>query len=343
MRTHFVPVRARRAIAVWLLPACILGFFAATIALAADPTETPSHALHRDTVVATVGGKAIQERQVELMFAAATHGQVVPPEAIPRMRAAILLQLVDRQIAESYLDQAKLTATPEEIDAEVTHLKTELDHAKKTLTEYLARTGQSETMLRSEIGWGVSWKKFLKQQVTDEALEAYFKAHQRDFDGTELRVSHILLRPTVAGDDSAVATLVKEAEQIRKQIQAGEITFEAAAEKYSAGPSRHRGGDLGFIPRHGLMVEPFARAAFALDKDQISPPVASVFGIHLIRVTDIKPGDKKWTDVRDALQAVIDARLFEQLVGRQRDKVSVQYSGNAPYFKPGTTELVVPK
>jgi hypothetical protein len=179
--------------------------------------------------------------------------------------------------------------------------------------------------------------------VTDGARGAYFKAHQRGCDGNELRVSRILLRPTVAGNDSAVATLVKEAEEIRKQIQAGEITFEAAAEKNSAGPSRHRGGDLGFIPRHGLMVEPFAHAAFALDKDQISPPVATVFGIHLIRVTDIKPGDKKWTDVRDALKAEVVERLFEQVVAHQRGNVTVQYTGKAPYFKPGTTELVMPK
>ena len=236
------------------------------------------------------------------MLAAATHGQAVAGEAGARVKAALLMELVDRRLAENYLEQAHIAATPEEIDAEITHLKTELEHAKKTLPEFLARAHQSEATLRAEIGWQLSWQKFLKQKVTDESLEAYFKAHQRDFDGTELRVSHILLRPTVAGDDSAVATLVKEAEQIRKQILAGEITFEAAAEKNSAGPSRHRGGDLGFIPRHGLMVEPFSRAAFALDKDQISQPVATVFGIHLIRVTDIKPGDKKWTDVRDAVK-----------------------------------------
>ena len=343
MRILVVPRRACRGIVPCLSAAFIVGCCAASIALAADPAERTGRGLDPNTIVATVGGNPVYERQVELLFLATTHGQAVPVEAVPRMRAAILLQLVDRQIAESYLAQAKLAATPEEIDAELLHLKTELEHAKKTMADYLARSHQTETTLRSEIAWGLSWKKFLKRQITDETLEAYFKAHQRDFDGTELRVSHILLRPTDAGDDSTAATLVKEADRIRKQIEAGEITFEAAAEKYSAGPSRHRGGDLGFIPRHGLMVEPFTRAAFALDKDKISPPVATVFGIHLIRVTDVKPGDKKWDDVRGELQTAIDVQLFEQLVAHQRDKVSVQYSGKAPYFKPGTTELVVPK
>jgi parvulin-like peptidyl-prolyl isomerase len=91
------------------------------------------------------------------------------------------------------------------------------------------------------------------------------------------------------------------------------------------------------------MVEPFSRAAFALDKDQISPPIATVFGIHLIRVTDIKPGEKKWTDVRDALKAAVTENLFEQLIAHERGAAAVQYTGKSPYFKPGTTELVTPK
>ena len=307
------------------------------------PRKRTGRGLDPNTVVATVGGNPVYERQVELLFLATTHGQAVPVEAVPRMRAAILLQLVNRQIAESYLAQAKLAATPEEIDAELLHLKTELEHAKKTMADYLARSHQTETTLRSEIAWGLSWKKFLKQQITDETLEAYFKAHQRDFDGTELRVSHILLRPTDAGDDSTAATLVKEAEA-------------GFASKSRPAKSRSRPRRRSIPPAQAgiaaaIWVHPAAwidgRAIYArrvrARQGQISPPVATVFGIHLIRVTDIKPGDKKWSDVRGELQTAIDVQLFEQLVAHQRDKVSVQYSGKAPYFKPGTTELVVPK
>ncbi|HEX4000920.1 MAG TPA: peptidylprolyl isomerase [Pirellulales bacterium] len=325
---------------------CIL----ATVLLAADPPAKPNPAAQRgdpssDTgaIAATVGGKPIFVRQVDQLEAAAAHGRTLSEGSAERVKAAVLLELVDRQLVEEYLEKNHWGATPEEIDAELAHLKSELEHAKKTLPEFLARSHQSEAMLRAELGWRLSWQKYLKQQVTDETLEAYFNAHHREFDGTELRVSHILLRPTVAGDDSAVASLVKEAEQIRKQIESGEITFEAAAEKYSAGPSRHRGGDLGFIPRHGQMVEPFARTAFALEKGQISQPVATVFGIHLIRVTDVKPGDKKWTDVRDAVRTALAEHLFGQLVARERGTVDVRFTGKAPYFKPGTTEVVVPK
>jgi parvulin-like peptidyl-prolyl isomerase len=348
MRIHFVSPSPRTIVAR-ILTASVLYGTAAAIVVAADPaarstpTAISTAATESNMVDAVVGGKPIYQQQVEKMLATATHGQAVAGEAAARMKAAVLLELVDRQLAANYLEKSHLAATPEEIEAELTHLKTELGHAKKTLPDFLARTHQTETTLRAELGWQLSWQNFLRTKLTDEALEAYFKEHQRDFDGTEVRVSHILLRPTVAGDDSAVANLIKEAEQIRQQILAGQITFEAAAEKNSAGPSRHRGGDLGFIPRHGLMVEPFARAAFALDKGQISQPVATVFGIHLIRVTDIKPGEKKWTDVRDALKTALAEHLLEQLIARERGAVAVQYTGKSPYFKPGTTELVTPK
>ncbi len=67
-----------------------------------------------------------------------------------------------------------------------------------------------------------------------------------------------------------------------------------------------------------------------------------MFGIHLIQVTEIKPGEKKWTDVRDALRVALGEQLFEQLAAKQREKSKIEFAGKTPYFKPGTTELVVP-
>ena len=211
------------------------------------------------------------------------------------------------------------------------------------LCQFLAKAGQTEPVLRTELAWQLAWQQYLKSHATDEALEAYFKAHHREFDGTELRVSHILFRPTTAGDEAAVMALFKQAAEVRQRILSGEIKFADAAEKYSAGPSRHHGGDLGFMPRHGVMVEPFARAAFALDKGQVSPPVATVFGIHLITVTDTKPGEKKLADVHDVVHEALAKELFERLAATQRGQAKIEFTGNAPYFKPGTTELVVPQ
>src|SRR6185369_7169761 len=107
--------------------------------------------------------------------------------------------------------------------------------------------------------------------------------HER-YDGTERRVSHILLRPAGPRDAASMREVLKQAQDLREKITSGGITFESAAEKYSAGPSRLHGGDLGFIPPQGVMTEQFSEAAFLLPPGEISPPVTTNFGVHLIKV-----------------------------------------------------------
>ncbi len=89
----------------------------------------------------------------------------------------------------------------------------------------------------------------------------------------EVRASHILVKTR------------KEAVQIKKDIKEGKITFEDAAKEYSLCPSGQNGGDLGFFDRK-KMVQPFADAAFDLKIGQISDPVGTKFGWHLIKTTD---------------------------------------------------------
>lgn len=72
-----------------------------------------------------------------------------------------------------------------------------------------------------------------------------------------------------------------EAEDILKKLQAGE-SFEALAQKFSSCPSKEQGGDLGSFGR-GRMVPAFEEAAFALQVDQVSEPVQTRFGYHLIQ------------------------------------------------------------
>lgn len=94
-----------------------------------------------------------------------------------------------------------------------------------------------------------------------------------NLDVTEVRASHILVKTRA------------EAVKIRKEIVNGDISFEDAAEKYSLCPSSVNGGDLGYFKR-GQMVQPFSDVAFDLKVGQISDPVGTKFGWHLIKVVD---------------------------------------------------------
>lgn len=90
---------------------------------------------------------------------------------------------------------------------------------------------------------------------------------------TEVRASHILV------------SNVYQAEQIRQDILDGTESFEYYAMMYSKCPSGQKGGDLGYF-RRGQMVPQFEVAAFNLPVGEISKPVWTQFGWHLIKVTD---------------------------------------------------------
>ncbi len=79
----------------------------------------------------------------------------------------------------------------------------------------------------------------------------------------------------------------EHARQIKQELDEGKESFEEMAKKKSEGPSGKKGGDLGWFGR-GDMVKPFERKSFDLDEGEISEPVETEFGWHLIKKVDEK-------------------------------------------------------
>jgi peptidyl-prolyl cis-trans isomerase D len=115
----------------------------------------------------------------------------------------------------------------------------------------------------------------------------------------QIRASHILLK-TDGKDDAAVKA---KAEDLLKQLKGG-ADFATLAKKYSEDEaSAKNGGDLDYFSR-GRMVPEFDQAAFALTPGQLSDPVKTSFGYHIIKVTDKKPGvTRPLSDVQPAISA----------------------------------------
>lgn len=91
---------------------------------------------------------------------------------------------------------------------------------------------------------------------------------------TQVRASHILVHSE------------EDAQKLREEILAGK-DFAEAAQEYSKCPSGAQGGDLGYFSR-GMMVPEFDKAAFELEVGELSEPVQTQFGWHLLIVTDKK-------------------------------------------------------
>ena len=291
-------------------------------------------------VVATVGDDPIRAGEVRRILAKATGGKAVNPAAQAFLQAQALEEIVDRRLVLAYAQRTGSAATAAEIDAALAELKARLDSQHRSIDDFLKARQITEDDLRRQLAWNVVWEKYLARYVTEKRMEAYFQSHRRELDGTELEVSHILLRPSAGDGARAIEPLVKQADEIRSAIVAGKISFAEAAAKYSAGPSRKDGGRLGLIGRHGPMDEAFSQAAFALDVDQVSRPVRTPFGVHLIRCDAIRPGAKSLADVRKEVADALARKLLQELSQVERRFSEVKYTGAMPYFRPGTREVV---
>src|SRR5205814_3408478 len=126
------------------------------------------------------------------------------------------------------------------------------------------------------------------EQISPSELLSYYNQHKSEFQQQEeIKASHILIK-TEAGPDGKVSAAAdaaarKKAEDILKKLRAG-ANFEELAKKASDDKaSAINGGALGFFQR-GSMVPEFEKAAFSLNKGQISDLVKTQYGYHIIRV-----------------------------------------------------------
>jgi peptidyl-prolyl cis-trans isomerase D len=139
--------------------------------------------------------------------------------------------------------------------------------------------------------------------VSDDELRRAYQERLAEFQSVEeRRASHILIAIASGASDDEKAAAREKADDIYRQLEDSPGRFAEFAREYSGDPgSAEQGGDLGFFPR-GLMVAEFDDAAFALNVGQISSPVQTQYGYHIIRIDEIKEVEtKSFAQVRDEL------------------------------------------
>ncbi|HEV3343445.1 MAG TPA: peptidylprolyl isomerase [Pirellulales bacterium] len=294
------------------------------------PAKTESSGKPEPPIAAMVDDEPVYSAEVDDILVATPRAKTAVREAPAGLRDAALAQAINRRLVARYLAAEGYTVNEAEADDLIKELKRKLDTQGITFDEFLSRHGFNELMVRRRLTWDAMWAGYLANEANDKGLEDYFERHRSDYDGRELRVSHILWQVKATDGASKLASATQEAEEVRARIVEGKLSFGAAAEKYSAGPSGRHEGDLGFIPRHDRMTEAFSRAAFELMVGEISKPVVDQFGVHLIQCTEIKPGQKSWRDVRRELVETFARDRFIELADQQRKKVNVKIVETRP-------------
>jgi peptidyl-prolyl cis-trans isomerase D len=142
--------------------------------------------------------------------------------------------------------------------------------------------------------------------VDEQALEALYRDRAETYVTPEQRrVRHILVQLPQDADAAAADAALQKARDAIKRIQAGEAFADVAKELSDDPGSAANGGDLGMFGR-GIMTPAFEEAAFSLAPGELSEPVKSPFGYHVIEVLEIEPEvATPLEEIRDELVAAL--------------------------------------
>lgn len=239
-----------------------------------------------DTVVAKVNGHAITE--ADMRFAENELGGELANLTPEVKRRALAEYLIDNALFADAAETAKITATPE-FEQQMGYLK------RRVLRE-------------------LYFEKTLKGTVSeDDAKKVYADKIAQLKPEEEIEARHIL----VDSEDKA--------KELRAKIVAGGDFAQLAKENSTDTGSKDQGGVLGYFG-HGQMVPEFEAAAFKLEKGQISEPVHTNYGWHIIKVDDRRKKEPpSFAAVKDTIVNSLVVRKAQDQATEMRGKAQVEY------------------
>jgi peptidyl-prolyl cis-trans isomerase D len=178
------------------------------------------------------------------------------------------------------------------------------------------------------------------EEITDEELQRIYEDDQARFGQPEQRsVRHLLLTVPPGADEAAAQAVLEKIQSVRDRILAGEA-FSELAESESQDPgSATQGGALGTIEQ-GLMDPAFDLAAFTLPVGELSEPVRTRFGYHLIEVTEIiPPKTKPFDEVKEDLRAETSRQRAESLFYDLGERLANVVYESPDSLEPAAEEL----
>jgi len=259
--------------------------------------------------VMVAGGAVTLLAQSDADVVAVVNGEpITRDELYEEMVRAVGREVLDELILIKLVQQEAsargVTVSPEEIAAEVAAIEDDVGGPEQLASllslygmtvEDLERQIHLNRLVRALAGDGI--------EVTEDEIRSYFDENRERLAKPEqVRARHILVETE------------EEARELRERYLTGEDFAELAREHSIDRGSANLGGDLGWFGR-GVMVQPFEEAAFSLEPGQISEPVQSPFGYHLILVEEREEGAEAVLD--EATRDSIREQLWEEKLSQR--------------------------
>lgn len=215
-------------------------------------------------IVATIDGEKITKEELH-------------EELIQRYGSTVLDEMIEDKIIELELKKADVSVSKEEIEAEVEKTIEKLG-GEESFNTALQTQGLTRKQFEKNVEEALMLEKILEPRIelTDDEVKEYFEENKQYYDEEEqIKARHILVEDE------------ETAKEVKQKLEEG-ADFEELAKEYSTDEgTKEKGGDLGFFKR-GKMVEEFEEVAFSMEVNEISDPVETTYGFHIIQVTDKK-------------------------------------------------------
>jgi peptidyl-prolyl cis-trans isomerase C len=242
----------------------------------------------------------------------------------------ILEQLIDGELLFQAAVKGGFKPDDADIDAAFAKLSGRYEEPEEFQAEMETR-GFTEASLRANISKQMYIQKYIEKSIVTQAVvpeetvrEAYNQNPQKFNGEVEVKASHILINSAESEPQEKKDEALRKALEIAARAKADGADFAELARTNSEGPSARSGGDLGFFTR-GRMVKPFEEAAFSMKINEVSDPILTQFGYHIIKVTDRKEGSTvSFEEVKDQLVQDLKNRMINELIERDLSQLREQ-------------------
>ena len=245
----------------------------------------------------SVNGTPIDTRLFNEHFAllrGSDKGELSEPKRL-KLAARAARVLVQRLLVQGELARHGLTVKEEDVSKRVAQMVGTFPNKERYL-DYLSKQGLTEEGFRLSMwvkqGVFLLLQKDGELKPTREQLQARYNTLRAQFEQPErFHARQVLLPLPADAPAERVQEVFKQIQEVHAIYLEGKLNFEALVARYSAGPLRHRKGDIGYFAR-GELVDTIERAVLALKEGEVSSPVRSPFGWHILQRLDTTPERK---------------------------------------------------
>ncbi|GAA5508769.1 peptidylprolyl isomerase [Novipirellula caenicola] len=240
-----------------------------------------------------------------------------------RVKQAAAALLVRRHLALRALHQQGGEALAAIVDRQMDALENELKRRGSDLSQYAKERLSTEKAVRDDLDFNISWRQYLKSRLTEANLERFFESRKATYGGGRWEVSQIFVSVDPA-DSEAVQSVHNSLSELVSEIRAADDVnqaFAAAARDHSDSVSAGDGGSMGWVEKDGDLPTKVMQAVRSTKPNEVSDPVLSPLGMHVVLVHQFEEKPIKFSDLSDVAPVRRDAAnaLLDYLIQTQQD------------------------